>query len=180
MSYVYILLDPRFPEKHSLEFITLLYRPIYVGKGTKERMFDHLFRNDKHPLTYKIKKLKKLYCKKYLKSFVIKIFDNSNHEDAYKHEIKIIEMFGRLDLKNGPLCNLEPGGRGGRQISEATKKKISLKLSGKNCYMFGVPKSEEIKNKISNTLKGTHLSDETKQKISNTMKNPSFQKIRYD
>lgn len=58
MSYVYICLDPRFPEKHSLEFITLLYRPIYVGKGTKERMFDHLFRNDKHPLTYKIKKIK--------------------------------------------------------------------------------------------------------------------------
>ena len=39
--YVYALLDPRKPGAYEYEDICFLYEPFYIGKGSKNRCYDH-------------------------------------------------------------------------------------------------------------------------------------------
>ena len=61
----------------------------------------------------------------------------------------------------------------GRHRSEEIKKKISDGLKGLNTWTEGVPRSEEVKEKIRNTLKGRKrppMSEEWRNKISESLK----------
>lgn len=42
----------------------------------------------------------------------------------------------------------------GRKISNETREKISMSLSGRNCYMYGIQKTKEIRDKISISKRG--------------------------
>ena len=110
--------------------------PYYIGKG-KEYRINSNQRNIKPPRD---------------KSKIIFLKQNLTEEEAFKHEIYMIAVFGRKDLGTGILHNRTNGGDGvsGRILSEETKKKIGeankISLKGKK-----IP--EDVKRKSSNTWK---------------------------
>jgi len=153
--------------------------PYYIGKGKGKRIYS----------TTRALKLPKD------KSRIILLKQNLTEEEAFRHEIYMIALFGRKDLGTGILRNLTDGGEGasGRILTEETKKKIGeankgktlseenkRKISGINHYLYGKTHSEETRKKVSEALQGeknhfygkTH-SEETIRKISEAKKNPS-------
>jgi hypothetical protein len=94
------------------------------------------------------------------------LFDDLTWEQACEKEKEFIKIYGRRDLKKGPLCNLTDGGEGvnGRIVSEEVKTKISLKNTGKK-------RTEEQKNKQSLSKK---------ELFKNKENHPSFGKKRFD
>ena len=135
--------------------------PYYIGKGKGKRAWD---KNHSVPVpsTEKIVILK----------------DNLTEEDAFKHEIYLIEILGRKSQGTGILENIHSGGcqppgfvrhseetkqkMRNRKHSEETKKKIGEKSKGR---IF----PEDAKLYLSNLYKGRKLSDETKEKLSKSL-----------
>ena len=162
--------------------------PYYIGKGKGNREYKRS-RNDIRPPKDK--------------SRVIYLKQNLTEEEAFKHEIYMIAVFGRKDLGTGILRNRTDGGEGvsGRILSQESRRKISEANKGNtNCLgkthskesrkkmsesqkgntkMLGKTHSEETKRKMSDSSKGnTNFlgkthSEETKRKMSEIKKNPS-------
>ena len=162
--------------------------PYYIGKGKGNREYKRS-RNDIRPPKDK--------------SRVIYLKQNLTEEEAFKHEIYMIAVFGRKDLGTGILRNRTDGGEGvsGRILSQESRRKISEANKGNtNCLgkthseesrkkmsesqkgntkMLGKTHSEETKRKMSDSSKGNTNwlgkthSEETKRKMSETKKNPS-------
>ena len=128
--------------------------PYYIGKGSAKRIYVRNRRYVKAPKD---------------KSRIIFLKKNLTEEEAFKHEIYMIAVFGRKDLGTGILLNMSDGGQGssgykhtkkaidkirksstGRVVSEQTRKKISESHKGKKGHKL----SEEHKLKISSALKG--------------------------
>ena len=107
--------------------------PYYIGKGVGKRINEKYNRRAKKPKD---------------KFRIIFLKQNLTEEEAFKHEIYMIAVFGRKDLGTGILRNLTNGGEG---------------CSGMVC-------SEKTKRKISESNKGRIMSDENRKKISNFMK----------
>ena len=70
--------------------------PYYIGKGTGNRIYSK-HRRLKPPKD---------------KSRIIFLKQNLTEEEAFKHEIYMIAVFGRKDLGTGILRNLTDGGEG--------------------------------------------------------------------
>ena len=70
--------------------------PYYIGKGKGNRIYSTSRRNNP-PKD---------------KSRVIYLKQNLTEEEAFKHEIYMIDVLGRKDLKTGILRNLTEGGEG--------------------------------------------------------------------
>ena len=130
--------------------------PYYIGKGKGDRI------NSKQR-TIKLPKDK---------SRIIFLKKNLTEEEAFKHEIYMIDVFGRKDLGTGILHNRTGGGEGssGTVMGEETRKKMSEAQKGKNHPNYGKTASEETRKKISEGHKGSIFSDETKRKIGNVNK----------
>lgn len=81
--------------------------------------------------------------------------------DAYKHEMYMITVFGRKDLRTGILHNKTDGGEGSSGMSESRKEICSKTHKGKVL-------SEETKRKIAKTRKkrGYGCTEEQKQHFS--------------
>ena len=131
--------------------------PYYIGKGTGDRIYS-TNRRVNPPKD---------------KSRIIYLKQNLTEEEAFKHEIYMIDVFGRKDLGTGILHNMTNGGEGpsGAIRSEETRRKIGE--AQKNI-------SEETRRKMSEAGKGEKnhnygksLSEETKRKMSDAHKNPS-------
>lgn len=149
MAYVYIYFDPR---KNPIE-------PIYVGKGNKERVRDHLYDAHNIFLNRKIKGIRKAGLEPIIQLYVDDIDDN----EALTIEENLISKYGKAHDKTGTLCNFIDGGKGGRKgfkHTEETKKLFSIQRKGKkqteaqykaNCSR-GI--SEETRKKISQANKG--------------------------
>ena len=123
--------------------------PYYVGKGKKNRI------NDYHTKFVKVPpEERRLFLKQ-----------NLTEEEAFKHEVYMINVLGRKDLGTGILINRTDGGDGGLGIikSEEDKKRMSKLMKGK-------AKSAEHKRKIALGNMGKKLNEETKRKISETLK----------
>ena len=107
--------------------------PYYIGKGKGDRI------NSKQR-TIKLPKDK---------SRIIFLKKNLTEEEAFKHEIYMIDVFGRKDLGTGILHNKTDGGDGasGYVFSEETKRKLSEAKKGKK-------HSEETRRKQSEAKKG--------------------------
>jgi hypothetical protein len=126
--------------------------PYYVGKGKGNRIYDKR-KTIKPPKD---------------KSRIILLKQNISEEEAFKHEIYMIAVFGRKDLGTGILYNRTDGGEGSSGIvtSQDTRKKLSNIWKGRK-------HTEETKKKMSENRKGKLLSEETKIKLSEMRKNPS-------
>jgi hypothetical protein len=144
--------------------------PYYIGKGRKNRIYDKRGRPCRYPPD---------------KSRVIFLKKNLSEEEAFKHEVYMIFLYGRKDLGEGILQNKSNGGEGasGRIPKFETRKKISESKIGKNnpsygktgeeAFHYGKCHSEETKNKLRelNTGEKSHRygkkhSQETKEKMS--------------
>jgi hypothetical protein len=123
--------------------------PYYIGKGKGDRIYS---------------KNRRINPPKD-KSRIIYLKQNLTEEDAFKHEIYMIAVFGRKDLGTGILHNMTDGGDGASNPSDKTRKKISEAHKG-NTYCLGKTLSEETRKKMSESGKGKILSEETKRKLS--------------
>ena len=127
--------------------------PYYIGKGQRGRAY----RKDGKPCVVPKDKSRIIFLKQ-----------NLTEEEAFKHEIYMIAVFGRKDLGTGILRNKTDGGEGssGAIISEETKRKRrgkkwwndgkgnhkkSIECPGPN-WVLGV--SEETKRKLSELNRG--------------------------
>ena len=137
--------------------------PYYIGKGQGKRIYS---------TNRRIKPPKD-------KSRIIFLKKNLTEEEAFKHEIYMIALYGRIDLGTGILRNVTDGGEGcsGAIRSEETKMKMSEAKKGEKHPMFGKTRSDETKKKIGEAKKGENnpmfgktLSDETKKKMSEANK----------
>ena len=120
--------------------------PYYVGKGRGTRAY----RKDRVGVKPPNNKNRILILKK-----------DITEEEAFKHEIYMIAVFGRKDLGTGILRNRTDGGEGssGVIISEETRRKISEASKGRTL-------SEEHKRKLIEANKGKTHSEESKRKMS--------------
>jgi hypothetical protein len=146
--------------------------PYYIGKGTGDRIYSTNRRNNP-PKD---------------KSRIIFLKQNLTEEEAFRHEIYMIAVFGRKDLETGILRNKTYGGDGasGAIKSEKTRKKLSEANKGKNNPNYGKSLSEETRKKLSEANKGKNnpnygksLSEETRRKMSEARKgenNPNYGK----
>ena len=137
--------------------------PYYIGKGKGNRLY---------------KRGSRVFAPPKDKSKIIYLKKNLTEEEAFKHEIYMIDVFGRIDLGTGILHNRTDGGDGvsGYIPSEETRKKISVATKGKNHPMYGKTLSDETKRKISEKTRGKKIKPFTKEhrrKLSVASKNLS-------
>lgn len=116
--------------------------PYYIGKGKENRLYDYRGKNCNPPKD---------------RSKIIKLKQNITEEEAFKHEIYMISVFGKKCDGTGILMNIADGGN------------TPPKMYGDN----SPTKRPEVRAKISNALKGRKgnlVSLETRQKISKSHK----------
>ena len=153
-----------------MEYYTYAYlredgTPYYIGKGKGNRWTDKNGKNCIPPND---------------KSKIIKLKQNLTEEEAFRHEIYMIAVFGRKDLGTGILHNLTDGGDGAsgyvfseetrkkmreRTPSEETRKKMSEARRGEKNHNYGKIHSEETRRKMSESQIGKTLSKEHIDKI---------------
>lgn len=143
--------------------------PYYIGKGKGRRSYQ------KHNGFYPPSKERILLLKQ-----------NLTEDEAFRHEVYMISIFGRKDLGNGILYNKTDGGRGcshkimteqdlynrrkgrlGKQLSESHRRRISEANTGTSKTMTEKRKQSDIEKglRARGKTKPKH-SEETKRKIS--------------
>jgi hypothetical protein len=122
--------------------------PYYIGKGKGRRAYK------KHQKGISVPKDK---------SRIIFLKQNLTEEEAFKHEIYMIDVFGRKDLRTGILRNMTNGGEGNSNPSDETRRKMSVAKKGKT-------RSEETKRKMSVAQKGKTFSEEHRKNMSDARK----------
>lgn len=127
--------------------------PYYIGKGRDRRAYSCSGKPCKMPLD---------------KNRILILKRNLTEEEAFKHEIYMIAVFGRKDNGTGTLRNKSDGGQGktGYIHTEETKNKISEKVRGENHPLYGTSPSLETREKMSIKLKGRVLKKETRERMS--------------
>ena len=121
--------------KNPRRFYTYAYlrkdkTPYYIGKGQRDRAYS------KDHSVFVPSKERIIFLKK-----------NLLEEEAFKHEIYMIAVFGRKDLGTGILHNKTDGGDGCSNISDITRKRMSESRKGK-------PLSQKHKEKLSKVRRG--------------------------
>ena len=156
--------------------------PYYIGKGKGRRLY---------------KKTKGEVNPPKDKSRVIFLKQNLTEEEAFKHEIYMIAVFGRKDLGTGILRNRTDGGEGvsGRIASEETRRKIGVSnknpseetrrknsdaKKGKNNPNYGKTRSIESKRKQSEAMKGKNNGFYGKSHSEETKRKQSENKLKYN
>ncbi len=134
MSFVVILTAA--PLKITLKFMTSLRKyytyaflredgtPYYIGKGLKKRVYVYRSQGARRPAN---------------KNRILILKSNLTEEEAFRHEVYMIALFGRKDLGTGILHNRTNGGEGcsGRECKVETRKKISEAQLGEKHHSYG-------------------------------------------
>ena len=97
--------------------------PYYIGKGSGERAYTRKRNEIKPPKD---------------KSRILILKQNLNEEEAFKHEIYMIAVFGRKDLGTGILHNKTDGGEGCRGIVITDEYIRNKSEAGKRSKELGV------------------------------------------
>ena len=118
--------------------------PYYIGKGKDDRAFVKNRCGAKPPKD---------------KNKIIFLKQNLTEEEAFRHEIYMIAVFGRKDLGTGILRNRTDGGEGASNPSPEIIEKRVKKYRG-------VPRPEEVRKKISVSHKGKIMSESSRKKMS--------------
>jgi hypothetical protein len=121
--------------------------PYYIGKGKGNRIYFKGRGEIKSPKN---------------KSRIIFLKQNLTEEEAFKHEVYMIAVFGRIDLGTGILRNKTNGGDGisGLVHTEESKRKMSESHKGENNHFYGKSHSQETKDKIRDLKKGKYIGNE--------------------
>jgi hypothetical protein len=115
--------------------------PYYIGKGKGNRAY----KKSKREINPPVDKNRIIFLKK-----------NLTEDEAFRHEVYMIDIFGRKDLGTGILRNKTNGGEGlsGLIWSEEHKEKISKSQEGESNSFYGKSHSEETRKKLSNAFSG--------------------------
>ena len=108
--------------------------PYYIGKGTGYRVD-----NKRHSVSVPPPE----------RRLILKKFDNE--DDAFKHEIYMISVYGRKDIGTGILRNRTDGGEGSTNIIRSEYHLNALNEGRKRIY------TKEHSKKISETLKAKNI-----------------------
>jgi hypothetical protein len=139
-----------------MEYYTYAYlredgTPYYIGKGKGDRIHDTTGR----PTTPPKDKSKRIYLK-----------HNLTEEEAFRHEIYMIAIFGRKDNGTGILRNKSDGGEGnsGLVVSQKNKDILSKKWKDNNPmnthrenYLDGIKRRSENKKWLESRGRKTYL-----------------------
>ena len=128
------------------EYYTYAYlkenkKPYYIGKGKGHRLYDHRGKNCNPPKD---------------KSKIVKLKQNLTEEEAFKHEIYMIAIFGKKCDGTGILMNIADGGNappinyGENHPSKRPEVRAKIGAANKKS-LRGRTISEEVRQKISNT-----------------------------
>ena len=122
--------------------------PYYIGKGKGNRAYVRRYKGINPPKD---------------KSRIIFLKQNLTEEEAFRHEIYMIAVFGRKDLGTGILHNRTDGGEGpsGAIPNDETRRKRSKSLKGR---IF----TEEHKKNIGESSKGRIFTEQSREKMSNS------------
>lgn len=167
MLYTYLLIN-------SIDNI-----PFYAGKGSGNRMYQHIRNalNENYPN-------RSVHCKilsiiKKGGSIVYRQMFHETEQEAFENEILLIEQYGRKDLNKGTLCNLTDGGEGsintnkesvrnradkhiGMKRSDESKERmrqVQLTLVQERIAKYGAAVSPETSKKMSKSRKGKQWSE---------------------
>jgi hypothetical protein len=141
------------------QFYTYLYRdpkdgtPIYIGKGFNKRAWEHQYDLGTHLSHTLRKRIREGYVPTPTINFEV------DEQSAMEMEKFWIDFYGRKDLGTGTLFNLTSGGEG---ASNPSKEVIEARAS----KIRGVPRSQEVKDKISKANCGRTRTEEEKQAMS--------------
>ncbi|MEP3440263.1 MAG: GIY-YIG nuclease family protein [Sulfitobacter sp.] len=107
-------------------------RPFYVGKGSKDRVFDHETEarhpNNRKSNSYKLNVIRSLWGQD--SNVVYEIaYQSDDEQNAYDEEARLISEIKRIH-EGGPLTNLDPGGGNSTGPSPISKKKHAATLGG--------------------------------------------------
>jgi len=164
--YVYVLIDGN--------------TPFYVGKGKKDRMYEHLRlatkTNRKSLVLNKIRQMVKNGRK--IKYEIV--FQSNDAKITYEKEKYFISKFGRRDLETGTLFNLTGGGEGVVDYKWTDEHRSNLSKSIKLAIKDGRfdpstfdqtdPSYRKRKSNIMNEYWNSKDGETAKLKLSNTMK----------
>jgi hypothetical protein len=137
--------------------------PYYIGKGQRRRLYENSGKPCATPKD---------------KNQIIFLKQNLTEQEAFKHEIYMIAVFGRRDLHTGILYNKSDGGEGtsGWVASSETREKMSKVHKGKKLSpehkeilinsRKGKINSQEHNKLIAKALTGIIRSTEAKNKMS--------------
>jgi len=83
------------------------------------------------------------------------MLDDLSWEEACEKEKEFIQIYGRVDLKSGTLCNLTNGGDGARGVifDEHRRKEMSERYSGEKNPFYGKKHSNETINRLIDVAK---------------------------
>jgi hypothetical protein len=133
--YNYILLNPKKQGKYKYNELEFNAEPFYVGKGYKDRVFEHYKAwHLKTDTNIEKQELIKLLNNEYFIPDYIILNESTNEDFVLEQEIILISLIGRKIDKKGPLLNKNTGGEGnkGRLIKCSTRKKLSDNNRWKN------------------------------------------------
>jgi hypothetical protein len=143
-----------------VQFYTYIYfdpsksnEPIYVGKGSNNRYLDHLKRKDNHPLTRRIRHMRREGVEPTIERIFV-----SNEHNALQLEIGLIRHFGRKHMDTGPLLNLTMGGqnppRPHNRRGHPQTKETAIAIGNS---LRGIPKSQIHRAKIRSVMQSDEI-----------------------
>lgn len=165
MFYVYAYLDPRKSGSFDYKEIHFDYEPFYIGKGKGDRDQVHLIEKDSGN-RHKHNKIQQI-IREGFEPIIIRLQEELSEQEAWDLEERLINLIGRSYYKTGPLTNLKDGGQGG--FSHINNQGLKTFLVNKYGEEEGIRRCEEIWKKTGDRCRGIPRTEEIKEKIRGTL-----------